>query len=527
MFDNSKPNVIILADLTDVITMSKTLGPYKVANALRRAGFECMVLHHTHTMDFEELKYLLSNLISTQTLFVGINPMFYQDIDGVVKSPTEPMYYKEAQPGAMLPHGHKYNQEFKNFVKMCNPNTKIVLGGSKSVDASWNKDYDYLVFGYADVSIVELARYLQNPQGKLNQSYRSIYGPVVLDDSRAETYDFNNTSMGYVDHDIILPGETLNIEIARGCIFRCTFCSYPLNGKKKLDFIKHEEILYNEFIDNYRRWGTTRYIFSDDTFNDSAEKIEMIWRISRRLPFELEFWAYVRLDLLSAHIDLTDKLFESGLRGCFFGIETMNEKSARSIGKGGNREKQIDTLKYIKDRWGDKVILSAGFILGLPYEDLNSMNLTINMLVSRQIPLDHWTFYPLVIRSDITQHSSNYHSELDKNYTKYGYRKLGVDGIYLDWENDYTNFKEMVQLANRTNKLLIERGICTMGAIQAFSIAGLGFDLDFTRFKTNDEVDWHRIFLTKQQRALEYKNKLYALQGIKPYYNEPRFSWTT
>jgi radical SAM superfamily enzyme YgiQ (UPF0313 family) len=30
--------------------------------------------------------------------------------------------------------------------------------------------------------------------------------------------------------------KVLPIEIARGCIFKCKFCSYPLNGKQNLDF---------------------------------------------------------------------------------------------------------------------------------------------------------------------------------------------------------------------------------------------------------------------------------------------------
>lgn len=526
MFDNSKPNVIILADFTDVIMLNKTIGPYKVANALRRNGFECIVIHHTHTIDYEELKYLLSNLISDQTLFIGINTMFYRDISGVVKWPTQPMYYKEVQPGAMLPHGYERNQEFKSFVRSCNPNTKIVLGGPQAIDINWNRDYDYLIFGYADSSIVDLARYLQNPQGKLDKSYRSIYGPTILDDSRAESYDFVNTPMTYVEHDVILPGETLSIEIARGCIFRCTFCSYPLNGKKKLDFIKHEELLYSEFLDNYQQWGVTRYIFSDDTFNDSAEKIEMIWRISKRLPFKLEYWAFVRLDLLSAHIELTDKLFESGLCGCYFGIETLHAKAARAIGKGGSREKQIATLRYIKERWGNNAMLAGGFIIGLPFEDLDSIQLTIDMLLNGQIPLDTWTLYPLGIRADVSQHSNNYHSELDKNYERYGYRKVGVDGFYLNWENDYTNYPSMVQLAEQVGKTASDTGARKLDPIQTLSISGLGFDLDFTRNKTNSEIDWHKIFLTKQKRALEYKNKIYSIQGIEPYYNEPRFSWT-
>jgi hypothetical protein len=43
MFDNTKPNIIIIADKTDMMSMIKTIGPYKVASELRNAGFEVAV----------------------------------------------------------------------------------------------------------------------------------------------------------------------------------------------------------------------------------------------------------------------------------------------------------------------------------------------------------------------------------------------------------------------------------------------------------------------------------------------------
>ena len=528
MFDKSKPNVIILTDFTDVLGMSKMFGPYKVAYELRQAGFETMVLDHLHTMTLDEIKYLLKNLISDQTLFIGVNNVFYKDISGAVKKPGEPMYYKDAwNTGAFLPHGNQHNQELKSFVQNINPKIKFVSGGSAAIDSVWNKDFDYLIFGYADHSAVRLAQHLQNETIKTHSSYRSIYGPTVIDDAKAENFDFANSTMSYAPHDVILPDETLVIEISRGCIFKCTFCSYPLNGKKKLDYIKHEELLYNEFLENYNRFGVTRYTFSDDTFNDSIEKIDMIWRISQRLPFKLEYWAYIRLDLLGAHLDVTDKLFDSGLTGCYFGIETLNQKTAKTIGKGGSRERQIETLKYIKNKYGDQVMLSAGFILGLPYEDLSSMQLTIDMLLNKEIPLDSWSLYPLHIRADASRFSQTSHSDLDTNYEKYGYKPVGEEKGQMIWANEYTDWLTVRQLARDAEERGRQLGFNKVGTYQSFGLAGLGIGLDATRNKSVSEVNWFEIDQAKEKRAYEYKNKIYQIQGIAPLYDAPYFSWTS
>jgi radical SAM superfamily enzyme YgiQ (UPF0313 family) len=413
MFNNQKLNIILLADLTDPLTLSKTLGPYKVARELRLAGYEVAVIHHLHVFSFLELKHMLKNLISDKTLFVGINSMFYLtlvdrnhdklgSVSAVVNSEVfyatdGALEYNAKEYGMFLPYGKGKNQEFKEFIKECNPNCKIVLGGPDANDLDYIKDYDYVVTGYADISIVNLADYLCGKCDTLNKSYRSLYGPTIINDSLAENFDFANSTMQYESHDGILPGETLIIEIARGFIFSCVFCNYPLNGKKKLDYIKQEELLYQEFIDNYKRFGITRYRFSDDTFNDSREKIEMIYRISKRLPFNLEYWAYLRLDLLTSHIDLLDKLYDSGLRAAFFGIESLNKKTSQIIGKSSDRKKQIATLKLIKDRYGNDISITGSFIFGLPEETYESMQATSDFLLSDENPLDFMIVNPYYI----------------------------------------------------------------------------------------------------------------------------------
>ena len=63
MFDNTKPNVIIISDKTEVLSMIKTAGPYKVASELRIAGFEVAVIHHLSCFSIDEIKHVLKNLI--------------------------------------------------------------------------------------------------------------------------------------------------------------------------------------------------------------------------------------------------------------------------------------------------------------------------------------------------------------------------------------------------------------------------------------------------------------------------------
>jgi hypothetical protein len=514
MFNNSKPNIILLSDQTDAVTMTKTLGIHKLACGLRNAGFEVLVINHLHIFSIDEIKKILQQTVNHNTLFIGINSFYYQytgDQDNCFTTVHKfnAIVYKTKQPGSYLPHGILYNSEIKNLIKKLNPNCKIVLGGNDARDLEYIKDYDYVIKGYADKSGVNLARHLAYGD-KLNSSSRSVFGATIISDPVAQGYDFVGTPMQYTDDDIILPGEVLGIEISRGCIFRCTYCSYPLNGKKKNDFIKHEEVLYREFLDNYEKYGITRYTFSDDTFNDSRDKIEMIHRISKKLPFKLEYWAYIRGDLLAAHRDTVDLLVDSGLRACFMGIETMHPEAGKIIGKGGDRTKMIEMLDYLKNKYHDQISITGSFIFGLPEEPVDSMKETAQMLLNNTIKVDSFQIGAL----RINPHHA-FLSEFDINYADYGYRIMDntIVGLNINdgivWENNYTNFLECVELVNSIQQQSEITGNNKIPGRMAFGIAGLDYNLEHVFNKKITEFNWHQAHIQKCKRAYKYKQKLF------------------
>jgi len=511
MYTNSSPNVILMTDCTDAMAMQKTVGVYKVAYELRQIGIQVAVIHHLNIFSIEEINSLLTKLISPSTLFVGFNNVFYQPF--LDSSASAYAGIKSCPPGSMLPHGLQFNKELKLLIKEANTNCQLVLGGPTAHDASYNGDFDYIVSGYADKSIVNLAKHLMDKSIKLEQSYKSIHGPYIINDSKAAGFDFPSSTIRYEEHDAILPDEVLTLEVSRGCIFKCSFCSFPLNGKSKFDYIKNEELLLAELMDNYTRFGTTKYVFSDDTFNDSIEKCEMISRVAAALPFKLEWWAYLRLDLLAAHPQTIDMLFDSGLRGCYFGIETFNQKAGSAIGKGAKRERLIDTLRLIKTKWGASVMLHGSFIFGLPHESMESMKQTISFLLGPDCPLDSWNLRTLVIKADSVNWVSGFLSDIDINYEKYGYEKVGTRGTTMVWKNEFCDSVEidnMIKIAISESEANGKRVSCTY----AFWLSGLGFELSTLSNKYIHEIDWKSIRAKRKVREQEYKHKLYTTLRI-------------
>jgi radical SAM superfamily enzyme YgiQ (UPF0313 family) len=510
-----KFNIVLLSDSTSELFLQRTLGVHKIASELRSNGFDVQVVSHLHVFSVEEIQRILTHLVNDKTLFVGFSTFFYRGVEDVTDL-TENwekggVRYGPKQLGSFLPHGLKYNKQIKNLIRSKNANCKLVLGGPDANDSAYIKDYDYTVVGYADLAVVNLARHLANGDKLLN-ARRSIHHSIIIDDFKAEGYDFANTPMFYDHSDAIMPQEVLPIEIGRGCIFKCTFCSYPLNGKKKNDHVKLEAVLTQELLDNYQRFGVTRYLFIDDTFNDSIEKIQMVYNISKILPFKLEYWAYIRLDLMAAHPETIDMLFESGLRSCHFGIETLNPTTGALVRKGGDKKKLIRTVQSIKKKYGDTVNLNGSFIFGLPEESINSMKSTVDLLVSGQFELDSWTIYPLTIQKDF----AIFKSELDTEYAKFGYtlKEWNSELKLHNWESAITTFTECSEMARDA---LLQSALTypkKINGLESFYITTLGFDLAYSLNKTIKDFDWHSVDLAKQKYREIYKKELYRIIGM-------------
>ena len=127
------------------------------------------------------------------------------------------------------------------------------------------------------------------------------------------------------------------------------------------------ELIRDELINNYEKWGITNYLISDDTFNDSNEKLQILHDMIVALPFKLNFVCYLRLDLLYHFRDTQLEMLENmGLKSCHFGIESFNPPSAKFIGKGLGEDKSKEFLLFLKERWQNKISFICTFIVGLP-----------------------------------------------------------------------------------------------------------------------------------------------------------------
>jgi radical SAM superfamily enzyme YgiQ (UPF0313 family) len=147
----------------------------------------------------------------------------------------------------------------------------------------------------------------------------------------------------------------------------------------------------------------------------------MLLNVTRSLPFKINFWCYLRLDLLATHPEQIPMLKEIGLAWTYFGIETFNEKAGRAVGKGLSAERKKKALIMCKEIWGDSVHIQSGFIVGLPHENIDSIAQTAEYLKDPSCPIDQAWIFPLNIAGPHPTTEHMYKSEFDREYDKWGY----------------------------------------------------------------------------------------------------------
>lgn len=386
----------------------KTAGPFRIATELRNAGYTVQVIDVSIFTEFNTiLKKILKKFIGKNTLWVGLSVNFAWNIFGYkyFETQTELDFWKKTTPDY-----DKQLLKFINFCKGINPSIKFLIGGIRVYDLS---EYGFIHFrGHTDEQIVEFTN-------KLAQENNFKFPSVIYN---KEFKNFSKSSIHYTKNDIFSGDKTLPLEVARGCIFKCKFCNYPLNGKIKGEWVKDYNILYDELIYNYETFGVTNYIIVDDTYNDSITKMtDLQNKVFSRLPFKFSFVSYIRLDLIYRFPETAYILKDSGLSSAVVGIETLNPIAAKNMGKGVDPMKLIAFLHKLRETVWNDITVYSGWILGLPTDTKESLTNFSKWVISDDNPCNANGFHEMRITPPEYKTMALYQSEYDLTFEKHGF----------------------------------------------------------------------------------------------------------
>lgn len=482
--------------LTDVITefRSKPLGAYTIANVLRMQGYKVLVIDYISKIDTQELLALLKKIITKDTLFLGYSSTFFPFLG-----------YSNT---SIFPLSDANIKLINQTAKDLNPSISVLLGGvyarrltTYNLENNDTLGFTHVMYGFAEVMIVDFTKSLEQKRiPRFSNKSNGLY--VIEYNVTSDGFDFKNYKHTWDETDFVFQNEALPIELGRGCIFKCKFCSYPLIGKDPRDtsYIRDEEVVLAEVLENYERFKTTTYLVVDDTFNERDEKLEVLLRVRDRSKLDLNFTGYNRIDLIARRPQQLSMLKDLNFNGLFFGIESMNYESAKAIGKGIKPEEITETLHKIKASFNNKVTISAGFIIGLPYETPETFYKWFREVRDPNYPIDSVILNFLGIYKTSTSSSDFY-----DNPEKFGYT---VTPNTIRWKNDIWDSEVCRNIAVKERQNMIDTGRLKLNNFEVASFPILGYPFD-TMLKTNYSFSRQSDYIERRQSVItEYFNKL-------------------
>ena len=390
----------------------RTLGAEKIAWIANKHGYNSICIGRLGCLTKKEMIDVIRPYLSKKTI-IGISTSLM----------LEPGHYQSAL-------NPKVPEELQNFIDAVTEvrseyQNDTILGGPAAT--GFNKYFPFAIVLEGDDGEIDIIDFLNK---KLN------YG---ISKTKLELWNIHNDDFRFLENSYVHKNEMLPIELNRGCIFSCKFCSFSRIGKKKGTYEKSMDKIKDYLVHNYENYGTQYYFLTADTVNDSDATMNSWCDMIESLPFNMYYTGFFRLDLLYKYQSTTKRLFETGLRGLNLGVETFHEKAARNIEKpfSGRRAKDF-LLRLYYDIFEEQAVINTGIIIGLPPEPMESVWETVEWFKGEgKCIIPNWNSLslPCPVRGP---KGSHFESKFARNADKFGFRWPKEDNP-LYWEHDTMN----------------------------------------------------------------------------------------
>lgn len=431
---------------------ARSPGTYMVAQRLRSEGYQVQNIEYITEWlhDFEDISKLQKLLMS-----------HYKDgTDNVLALSITVGHHDILQNEALFQIITQLKQKY---------NLRIAAGGvyrpetvKRSIDTvgyAGIKELAHLIDAYfigrsLDVFSLWLKRLDLSKHFYYNDGYSDWYKlkdqttvpepPIVMPDTGEDDC--------WNEHDV------LSIELGVGCKFNCSFCTTPF---KKTDtvFQSVDNLVYT-LSTAYEKYGITHFNIVDETSNEVDQKYENLLTAVRQLDYQPNFTGYARLDMVAAKPYQIEQIAEIGIKGLFFGVETLNEQAGKLIRKGGPRQKLYDALHEIKSQIPDLYRYGA-FIIGLTGDNEKSIREGFDYITEHQL-FHNYYLNPLVV--PVISDDDFWASDISKTPEKFGYEITGEDPNNLKyWKNDWIDWHGAVELNRELNEKYVLNNTNNLG----------------------------------------------------------------
>lgn len=325
----------------------RALWCHRVATFLRMNDWDAEVIDFASFWQLEELQELVRSRTTTNTVMFCFGTAFL--------NPWSP-----------------YLNDFIAWLKKAYPTIPVVIGGQNALVTPAD-NVDYWVDSYGENAVLALCRHLTGTLGAPLLTDPAFFGSkkVIRGLHHYPSAPLENYLVDYEARDFMSAYECPQIETARGCMFSCSYCNFPIIGQAKDVSVSKEEFKKQIQL-GFDKWGIKNWRVMDETFNDRPEKIRKYAEAVDDLGLDTWFCGFARGDLVVKHREHWDDYIRLGFLGHSMGIETFNHEAGKLVRKGMDPEKLqtglLEFQEYTDAHAPRKYRANIQMICGIPGE---------------------------------------------------------------------------------------------------------------------------------------------------------------
>ena len=336
----------------------RAIWPHRVATYLRMNDWDAEVVDFTSFWKLEELQEFVRSRATSDTVMFCFGTAFL--------NPWSP-----------------FLNEFIAWLKKEYPDIPVVVGGQNAL-VTPAENVDYWVDSYGENSVLALCRHLIGTLGAPLKTDSSIPDKKVI----RGLHHYSSTPLDsyltdYEARDFMQSYEMPQIETARGCMFNCSYCNFPLLGQAK-DVSVSKEAFKHQLQTGYEKWGITNWRVMDETFNDRPSKLQKYAEAVDELNYNPWMCGFARGDLVVKHKEHWDTYIRLGFLGHSMGLETFNREAGKLVRKGMDpdqvKEGLLEFQAYTDIHAPNRYRANIQLICGIPGETHESWYDSVNWL---------------------------------------------------------------------------------------------------------------------------------------------------
>ena len=200
------------------------------------------------------------------------------------------------------------------------------------------------------------------------------------------------------------------------------------NDKPGIRFRSPEKVV--EEIDLLNRiYGVKNIKFMDELFAIKADRVNHLCDLIIEGGYDLNIWAYARVDTVNEV--MLNRMKQAGINWLCYGFESASSRVRNGVAKKTEQDMTRQAIEMTQDAG---IYILANFIFGLPDDDLETMQATLDM--AKSYNFEYVNFYMAMAYpgSQLYRDAVKNGVELPKSWHGYGqfsYEALPLPTKYL------------------------------------------------------------------------------------------------